>query len=166
MFSNIGRKPQNGWFIMVPNPIKLDDLGVPLFLETPILPSISALLRIWWSTNPVPSRHGLLPVFCVLGMWISSVAERWSLGVRNEAVVFFLPSKSASHQSWDSLDSDTMDSLWWKEGSAKERGDVKVQGSTRSFCLLPMVRNDLNLTGGNVSSQPSFCSGLWCFSCP
>ena len=32
-----GFYPQNGWFIMVPNPMKMDDLGVPLFLETPIL---------------------------------------------------------------------------------------------------------------------------------
>ena len=26
---------------MVPNPIKMDDLGVPLFLETPIFPMVS-----------------------------------------------------------------------------------------------------------------------------
>ena len=34
MFPKIG-VPQNGWFIME-IPIKMYDLGVPLFLETPI----------------------------------------------------------------------------------------------------------------------------------
>ena len=66
VFPKIG-VPQNGWFLME-NPIKMDDLRVPLFLETPIMPPPQI---VFWITPT--STHFTNPEFpkrrfrCFLG---------------------------------------------------------------------------------------------------
>ncbi len=47
MFPKIGGNPQNGLFIME-NPIKMDDLRVPLFLETPKSTFVHLLTLVDW----------------------------------------------------------------------------------------------------------------------
>ena len=54
--------PKNGWFIME-NPIKMDDLGVSLFLETPRLPQCKVSQNGFNMFQPNSDAFGLLPDF-------------------------------------------------------------------------------------------------------
>ena len=54
VFPKIG-VPQNGWFIIRENPIKIDDLRVPLFLETPI-----CLMETWFNTFSMMFSDGCI----------------------------------------------------------------------------------------------------------
>ncbi len=74
MFPKIG-VPKNGWFKME-NPIKMDDLGVSLFLETPRLPQCKVSQNGFNMFQPNSDAFGLLPDFMTEKKGRSKMSKR------------------------------------------------------------------------------------------
>ena len=79
VFPKIG-VPQNGWLIME-NPIKMDDLGIPLFLETPmsttiIQPLAQAHPELAEASRHIAKSNGYDKVMAPSKKWQSTVDGR------------------------------------------------------------------------------------------
>ncbi len=79
---------QNGWFIIMENPIRMDDLGVPLFLETPICWNTTFLLgpKAYFQGQTCCFREGRRydhPIITQLQLWMGGgTSARITLGGR------------------------------------------------------------------------------------
>ncbi len=119
---NSGKTPQNGWFIIKKKPIKIDDLGVPLFLET----------YIWYNLSNVKnlvSKHSFL---------FLEIIPRFDGEKKVE-----IPNSSLDSLTWKSYKERQE---WWDIALGSSRSSREVIGFF-CFYILPET-NELHLKNG------------------
>ena len=83
MFPKIGI-PQNGWFILE-NPIKMDDFGVPLFLETSSGKLILSFSDLLFATCSIMNFQSYLEDGLPVSKWLATMVSKSYMGVsKNE----------------------------------------------------------------------------------
>ena len=71
------------WWFKMENLIKMDDLGVPLFLETPVPESFFHLLPVFFpgDSEATEHHHG------VMSLWLMTAASLKSEGLDSEVLI-------------------------------------------------------------------------------
>ena len=148
VFPKIGI-PQNGWFIKE-NHIKMDDLGVPLFLETPM-----------WIQTPWWSQHPKKP----LGFWgytrpllwrsTSHRKIRLKLWRKSIALVFLVFAASRGHmQNWKKMMFSPKNIIPFQ----LSLGMIKriLDNSLGAFCVLPCNHVNPNIAASSGGFSHGF----------